>query len=194
MALAQPQAFFDSIREVLFRGILNQGQVSGMNAILAAWSSQKVDSRFVAYALATAYWETAQKMLPVREDGEGRGRPYGKPVPPWNQVYYGRGLVQLTWYDNYDKVDERLRALGGLAPGEDLTKSPDMALRPDIASEIMVVGMMEGIFTGAKLADFFSDKTNDAFHARMIINGLDHAADIAGFHLHFCDALKAGGY
>lgn len=195
MALSKPQAFFDAVRQELFSGNLTQGQVAGMNAILVAWDHQEVDDRFVAYALATAYWETAQKMLPIREYGLGRGRAYGNPAGPWKQVYYGRGLVQLTWYANYEKADTRLRALGVLAEGEDLTKTPDLALRPDIAAEIMVVGTVEGWFTGKKLADFFSgEKINAPVQARMIINGLDHAADIAGFHAHFCAALKAGGY
>jgi putative chitinase len=194
MALSNSQAFFDAVRQELFSGNLTQGQVAGMNAILVAWDHQKVDLRFVAYALATAYWETGQKMLPIREYGLGRGRPYGKPAGPWKQIYYGRGLVQLTWYANYDKADVRLRALGGLEASEDLTKTPDLALRPDIAAAIMTAGMVEGWFTGAKLADFFNDKKDDAVDARKIINGLDRAADISKFHAHFCAALKAGGY
>lgn len=194
MALSDPKAFFDLVRRYPFGGNLTMGQVAGINAILAAWDGQKVVPRFVAYALATAYWETGTKMLPVREDGLGRGRAYGRPAGPWQQVYYGRGLVQLTWYANYDKADVSLRALGGLADGEDLTKTPDLALRPDIAAEIMVAGMMEGWFTGVKLADYFSDKTNDPVAARKIINGLDHADEIAAIYGRFLDALKAGGY
>lgn len=194
MALSNPKAFFDEVRRDLFSGDLTMGQVAGINAILTAFADTR-DARFVAYALATAYWETAQKMLPIREYGEGRGRSYGKPVPPWNQIYYGRGLVQLTWYRNYDTADAKLRAAGLLAADEDLTKNPDLALRPDIAAEIMLAGMVDGWFTGKKLSDFFNgEKINAPVQARMIINGLDHAADIAGFHAHFCAALKAGGY
>jgi len=199
LAIAQPKAFFDTVRQELFSGNLTMGHVAGMNAILAAWDNPlnhltKPDVRFVAYALATAYWETAQKMLPIREYGEGRGKEYGKPSPPWGQIYYGRGLVQLTWYRNYDAADVRLRADGLLEPGEDLVRTPDLALRPDIAAAIMLSGMTIGWFTGKKLADYFNAKVNDPVTARRIINGLDHAADIAKFHAHFCAALKAGGY
>ncbi len=41
---------------------------------------------------------------------ENNGKPYGNPVPkywtatgPYNQIYYGRGHVQLTWDYNYQK-------------------------------------------------------------------------------------------
>lgn len=195
LALTNAKAFFDLVRRDLFAGNLTVGQVAGINAILTAWDHQEVDDRFVAYALATAYWETAQKMLPIREYGEGRGKLYGKTAGPWTQVYYGRGLVQLTWYANYDKADVRLRELGALEAGEDLTRNPDLALRPDLAAEIMVAGMVEGWFTGKKLVDFFNGpKINAPVQARTIINGVDHAADIAGFYERFLSALKAGGY
>jgi putative chitinase len=188
VALTQPKAFFDAVRQELFSGNLTMGQ--------AAWDDfkPKFDIRFVAYSLATAYWETGQKMLPVREEGEGRGHQYGIPVKPWDQVYYGRGLVQLTWYRNYDQADVCLRQVGLLAPGEDLVRFPDLALRPDLAAAIMLSGMTGGWFTGAKLADFFNAKLSDPVSARKIINGLDHAGEIAGFHSHFWTALKAGGY
>lgn len=196
MALSNSKAFFDAVRQELFAGNLNLGQVKGLEAILAAWDvTPKPDVRFVSYSMATAYLETDKKMLPIKEYGLGHGRPYGKTVPPWNQAYYGRGLVQLTWLRNYATADARLRARGLLASGEDLVKAPDLALRPDIAAAIMTSGMTEGWFTGKKLADFFSGEKIDApVQARMIINGTDRAGEIAGFHAHFLTALKAGGF
>jgi hypothetical protein len=193
LALSNPKAFFDAVRTQLFAGNLTMGQTAGINTILTAWTAEP-DARFVAYALATAYWETGQKMLPVREDGLGRGRPYGKPAGPWKQIYYGRGLVQLTWYANYGKADASLRALGLIDATDDLTKTPDLVLRPDLAADIMTLGMIDGWFTGAKLADFFNANKSDPVNARRIINGTDHANDIAGYHARFCAALKAGGY
>jgi hypothetical protein len=81
VALANPRVFFDLVRRYPFGGNLGierhhssvfMGQVAGINAILEAWAdsarSDKADARFVAYALATAYWETCTKMLPVRDD------------------------------------------------------------------------------------------------------------------------------
>lgn len=193
LALTNEKAFFDLVRRYPFGGNLTLGQVVGINAILTAWTGED-DARFVAYALATAYWETGQKMLPVREVGEGRGFAYGKPVPPWGQIYYGRGLVQLTWYRNYDHADVRLRALGLIDATEDLTKTPDLALRPDLAADIMTLGMVEGWFTGVKLSDFFNAKNDNPTGARRIINGTDHQMEIAAYHGRFLEALKAGGY
>lgn len=193
MALSNQKAFFDLVRAYPFGGNLTMGQVAGMNAILAAWAD-KTDTRFVAYSLATAFWETAQKMLPVREYGEGRGHPYGQPAPPYGRCYYGRGLVQLTWVQNYSEANVRLRAVGRLADGEDLVKTPDLALRPDLAAAIMVSGMTVGWFTGVCLGKYFSADVNDPTNARRIINGTDHAAEVAAYHGRFLEALKAGGY
>src|SRR5271165_4792640 len=99
-----PAAFFDHIRTELFSGTMTQSQVDGTNAILAG-SPDGTDTRFVAYELATAHWETARTMQPIREYGEGRGHGYGLPTGPWHMVYYGRGLDQLTFLDNYVKAN-----------------------------------------------------------------------------------------
>ena len=57
----------------------------------------------------------------------------------------------------------------------------DGALEPDLAAKIMFKGMIDGIFTGKKLADYFNPRTADWKNARRIINGLDHADDIATY-------------
>src|SRR5271166_422891 len=200
MTPSQTKAFFDAVRAEPFGGTLNVGQVAGINAVLGYWNARPAgpiaDPRWIAYSLATAWWETGRKMLPVRENG---GRPYGNPpaeywkaVPPFGLAYYGRGLVQLTWYRNYLLADVTLRKMGALSASESLTQTPDIALRPDIAAAVLVTGMVEGWFTGKKLSDFFDGKTNDPVNARRIVNGLDHAAEIAAAHVHFLYALGKG--
>ena len=173
-------SFYAEVRELLFGGVLSQSQFDGINAILNAWDPG-TDSRWVAYALATAYHETAKAMQPVREIGKGAGRPYGKPEPNGN-VYYGRGLVQLTWATNYKKFGELVHA--------PLYDNPDLALQPDIAAKIMTIGMTEGGFTGRKLGDYFWGPHADWTDARRIINGLDRAWLIAGYAMHFYHALE----
>jgi putative chitinase len=194
--LTTPAPCYARIRTMLFNGSWTMGQFAGTLAILKAWEDtfKKSDTRFVAYSLATAYHETGRKMLPVREVGEGSGHQYGIPTGPWGQVYYGRGLVQMTWYKNYDNVNVRLRQLGVLEPGEDLTKQPDLALRPDIASALLVHGMVRGWFTGTKLSDVFNATKTAWATARMVINGTDQAAEIAVYAEHFFEALKDGGW
>jgi predicted chitinase len=180
-----PTAFFNDVRGPLFAGSMTSHQVNGMNAILSAWQAAcpDADARWLAYALATAYHETARTMQPIREYGLGRGRSYGTPDPQTGQVYYGRGLVQLTWKMNYAKLGARI--------GVDLVNHPDLALDPVNAASIMILGMTEGDFTTEKFADFFNEDENDPIGARRIINGQDCAAQIAVYCGHFLAAIDA---
>lgn len=186
--------FYAAIRDTLFHP-LNQTQVEGIDATLDAWSkwAPGSDARFPSYSLATEYHETGRTMQPIREIGQGRGRAYGHPAGPWHVVYYGRGLVQETWLANYQHADAKLRALGLLKPNESMVETPDLALRPDLAAAIMVRGMVEGWFTGKKLADYFYGAHSDWEGARRIINGQDRAAIVAGYALHFFHALQVAG-
>ena len=186
------KVFFNEVRDHLFGKPMYQGQVNGCVAILDAWGKHapNSDPRFIAYSLATAYHETARSMAPVRELGQGRGRAYGNPVPPYNQVYYGRGYVQLTWKRNYANATRSLVRHNVVGSDVDLVRNPDLAMRPDIASGILVFGMLEGWFTGRKLVDYFSGTRSDWVDARVIINGHDRAALIASYGLAFYHALQ----
>lgn len=168
------EEFFNEVRP-LFHNKLSQSQVDGINNLLEVTKGQPVKHR--AYMLATAYWETAKTMQPIEEYGKGRGRPYGKPTGPYNKIYYGRGYVQLTWYDNYKEAEDKLHF--------DLVQRPELALKPDIAAKIMLLGMTEGWFTGHKLSDYSDYKS-----MRRIINGTDKAALIASYAEVFERALS----
>lgn len=172
--------FFAVARLNPFSGKMTQQQVDGCNAILDRWDQEPKDIRWLAYMLATAKWETAHTMHPVEEIGRGQGMPYGTPVN--GHVYYGRGYVQLTWESNYKKM--------GAVLGVDLTGHPELALDPKIAAEIMFYGMEHGSFTGVGLPRYFNGDTDDPVNARRIINGTDHAQDIARIHAAFLEALK----
>lgn len=189
--------FFDEIRVSLFHGRLSPSQADGINAKLNAFDKFSIsDDRWKAYMLATSYHETAKTMQPVEEYGKGRGKgkPYGKKIKysgesyTWpDKIYYGRGDVQLTWYENYEKMGKLL--------GIHLLENPDLALDPSISAHIMIEGMttsisLEGDFTGLSLENFFNSYTDDPINARRIINGLDKAKLIAGYHLKFLDAIK----
>ena len=188
----QPQ-FYDAVRADIFNGTMSAEQVDGCETIMAAWGSLEpsADPRWAAYSLATAFWETGRTMQPVREVGAGRGRSYGHPTGKWGQIYYGRGDVQETWERNYVFATSKLRVRGILTMVEDLDRTPDLALRPDISAAILVLGMAEGWFTGRKLSDFFTGTRSDWVDARTIINGHDKASTIAAFGLHFYHALQA---
>lgn len=96
--------------------------------------------------MATAAHETDQTMQPIAEYGKGKGKPYGKPGR-YGQAQYGRGYVQLTWDDNYERTDEALGLNGALL------KDSTFAMQPDIAAQILR-GCVEGWFTGKRLGDY----------------------------------------
>lgn len=187
--------FFAEIRRAPFGGVLSLDTVRGIDAILDEWERRKLtDKRWLAYMLATVRRECGIRMLPVREgfgvddDASRRfvkrqGYPYAKEVG--GHVYYGRGLVQLTWTDNYRKMSDLLEL--------DLVNKPDLALDPAIAAKIMFEGMIRGTFTGKSLAHYFTAQDSDWRNARKIVNGLDHADEIAATAKAFYAALKAAG-
>ncbi|HWT12309.1 MAG TPA: hypothetical protein VN231_06120 [Allosphingosinicella sp.] len=191
--LADPRAFFDHMRRTDTLGPeLTRDEVDGCNAILEACGEAGWPIADTAYALATAYHETAGTMKPIREYGRGRGRRYGVPGPHGGQIAFGRGYVQLTWPENYEKADRRL-GLGGT-----LIANYDRALEPEIAAAIMVRGMREGWFTSRDLDD---DLPRDGLarfdqfvRSRDIINGTDKAEKIAREAMDFQAGLAAGGW
>lgn len=184
---ANRAVFFQEIRPLF--GKLSQTQVDGLNTLLDVLENSRVGVNHAAYMLATAYHETAHTMQPIEEYGRGKGRDYGKklkmtrvPYTVPDELYYGRGYVQLTWYENYEKAGEKL--------GIDLLNRPDLALDATNAAGIMIYGMSEGWFTGKKLSDYIGSYTADYLDARRIINGMDKAAQIADYAIKFEMALR----
>ena len=182
------KAFYDSIRESLFYGVLSQRQVDGMNVLLDIWESHfsNHDLRWLAYALATTFHETAYLMAPLEEYGKGEGKPYGEPAGPHGETYYGRGHVQLTWEDNYIKGEQALLNYNVQAP---LHQYPHRMLEDETSALVLYDGMIEGWFTGVGLPSFFNASTEDPVQARKIVNGLDKADLIAGYYASFKAAL-----
>lgn len=144
-------------------------------------ASPYTDRRWLAYALATAYHETGKEMRPLREgfastdekaidavtrycQRVGRSN-YALPDPVTGKSYFGRGLVQITFADNYKRVGQ------AIGMGLELYQNPTLALDPLVSVKIMIRGMADGLFTSHKLADFFNDSKTDWFNARDIING-----------------------
>lgn len=202
--LGDPAKFFDHLRSSRVLGpVLTDGEVSGCNAILAACGADGWPLADTAYALATAYHETAGTMQPIHEMGgaayftrmydingsrPAKARELGNLTPGDGIRYAGRGYVQLTGKTNYAKAGAKL--------GIDLVADPDAAMRPDIAAAIMVHGMREGWFTGRNIDDDLprSGAANLAqfIASRDIINGRDKAEKIAAEAITFQGALVAG--
>lgn len=209
--------FFAAVRTSVFNGSLSQSQVEGMEAILDGCAAEQVaDQRHVAYVLATPMIETGGTYQPIVENlnysAQGLLRTFPRyfsskdaaayakqPQRIANRAYAnrmgngdeasgdgwkfrGRGLCQITGHDNYAKFSRLLNI--------DLVGNPDLALQDAIAGKIIVVGMRDGLFTGKALRDYFTSGSSDWVQARRIINGLDRAADIAGYGKLFNAALQ----
>lgn len=205
------KAFFNSVRSAPFGGRLAQGQANGCEIIITEFERRDLlDLRWLAYELATAKWETDHTMQPIKERGGNSyltrmyditgARPSlakrnGNIHQGDGVKYCGRGFVQLTWHDNYAEMGALWNKSHHIEK-IDLVRNPDLALRPDIAAFIMFEGMLKadsyrGDFTGHSLEEYFSNDRDDPINARRIINGLDHARDIAIIHRDFLAALKA---
>jgi putative chitinase len=193
------KTFFIRIRQPLFGGRITPRQAEGLTILLDRWEAGHAggDIRHLAYALATAHHETDRTMQPIAEYGGAayltrmydiRGarpalaRRMGNTTPGDGVRYCGRGYVQLTWKDNYRKAGARLAV--------DLVAAPDKAMEPAIAADILMFGLLDGWFTGRKLADYLPEGRADWRGARRIVNGLDKADLIKGHALAYLAALE----
>lgn len=180
------------------------------DGIFDYWESKRYeDKRWLAYILATAYRETAGKMLPVREglcstdqcsidavtallkkNDRPESENYAKPVN--GKSYFGRGFVQITHERNYARVG---RVLGW---GDELVENPDLALDNEKAIPILVEGAVQGLFskdkkTGKwrKLSTYLNERKSDWVGSRNIINPGSRRAYIpAGYAKQFYACLS----
>lgn len=177
--------FFDTVRPLF--GSLTQGQVDGMVKIVEYAEKWGYDPLHTAYILATTKHETANWMQPIREGARRYGPDYtdaqakravasihakgiirtnyALPAGPYGQSYYGRGLVQITWYDNYFKFARLLK--------QPLDQNPDLALGWDYALDILFLGMRDGMFRKDRSLDMIKS-ASDFKVARDIVNGDSH--------------------
>ncbi|APY14331.1 chitinase [Brucella sp. 09RB8910] len=203
--------FFAYARRAPFGGRLSQAQVDGTSAILAEAERRGLPDEQTAYVLATAFHETGGKMQPIEENlnytsaarirqvwpsrfaSVAAAQPYVRdPQALANKVYggrmgntgandgwlyRGRGLVQITGRDNYKKYG--------------IGDAPEKALEDSTAVRILFDGMINGKFTGKRLADYVGGGKEDAVGARAIVNGSDKASLIAGYYRNFLDSIVA---
>lgn len=166
------------------------------------------DIRWIAYCFGTTSWETGGTYQPIHERGSRQyfinrygsqtkvGKSLGNDTPEEGAIYAGWGDVQLTGKSNYETAEVALRreypkeiAEWEARTGKhfDLTvgdqpndvNDPSNAGDPLIAYLIMSYGMRKGMFTGVGLPKYINADKCDYLNARKIINGLDHAAEIA---------------
>ena len=189
------EAFIGALVDDL--GPLSQDPRSGCGLLVDEAERRGTPLNHLAYILATAWWETARAMQPVREayfvaDSFEKAEKWRKKNLHY-YPYYGRGFVQLTWKNNYKKASDKL--------GQDFVTNPDLVMRPEYAVPITFDGMTEGWFTGRALDDYIDEiddpdqkDLQEYVDARRIINGTDKANTIGKIALQFEHALKRSGY
>lgn len=176
---------FDINKDIFFAkykekfGKLNTSQIEGLSDLINNLNKDPNITNYkqACYLLATVKHETADTFKPIKEWGLGRGLEYGKVDKVTGKVYFGRGIIQITWKENYKKFSDIL--------GIDLVNNPDLALNPVISYKIASIGMTKGLFTGKKLSHYITDDICNYKQARRIINGLDCADKIANYAIGF---------
>jgi hypothetical protein len=192
--------FFNAIRPAF--GSLNVKQVEGMSALLEA--GKGLPLHHMANVLAQVRRETGGYMYPIKETvfpshkdknpsdatviarldkAYAAGKLPWVTSPYWRDGWFGRGQIQLTHKANYAKF--------GII-------NPANALRPNVSAHVAVKGMVGGMFTGRKLADYNFPAALDAppkLNPRRIVNGQDGSdAEVAKFHRQFAAALEKAGW
>lgn len=190
MMTLDKKKYYDYVRT---KANLTTQNVFGMEKVLDYAMPRDLSVNDLSYIIATAWWETAQTMTPVREAywlSEAWRRKNLRYYP-----YYGRGLIQITWESNYRRMGEEI----GL--GDQLVFDPDKALEWDVALPCLFIGMEKGLYTGKKLDDYIDDidesdseDLREYKNARRIVNAMDKATTIGELALTFERALKKGGY
>ena len=181
-------AFYDSIRP---RINLTTENVVGFEKHLDYIEANGIPLDKAAYALATSSWETGLRMTPINEGGSER---YLRSKKYW--PYFGRGLIQVTWRENYIKA---ARLLG--LPENTFIVTPARLLKWQYALPLLFKGMETGLYTGKKLDDYVdgidesdAEDLREFTNARRIVNVLDRAALIGQRAIVFEHALKDAGW
>lgn len=97
--------------------------------------------------------------------------------------FKGRGYVQITGRENYERMSGLLRdegftyELDGTTWGTpenpiNLTANPTHVNRSTaLASKLLVLGLVEGSYTGRAMDDYINDEETDFTNARRVVNG-----------------------
>lgn len=189
--------FFNNVRKHF--GKLDQNMVNGIDLLIDKWNNEYSDYpiEYFACVLGEVYHETGRTFLPVREgfcdtdecsirkitNMYRKGKISSNYSLPYSngKSYFGRGWLQITWWYNYLKLQEKY--------GFPIFDNPDLLLTVEVNAELTIITMINGDYTGAKLSDYFTQYKKDWYNSRRIINGTDKATLISGYKKKFYNAL-----
>lgn len=195
---------FDKIKPMF--GTYTEENVDGLNGLIEYIETREWDKPdglpymryWCSYVFATSYHETAFRMWPISEYGSDSYL-QGKDYYPW----YGRGHVQLTWQENYQRAQDNIVNRELLENGANLKDGTlcqmgqdafkEQALDYEVSACVIFIGMQEGWFTGKKLTNYLTNEKKDYPNAREIVNPYDYDTfqSIADYAEKFEDAFDA---
>ncbi len=126
----------------------------------------------IAYILATAEHEAGLGRWPREiwgptpaQERYENSRSLGNTQAGDGFRFRGRGLVHITGRANYQKWADRLG-------WPQIMDEPELLEDMNLAAEVLVVGMLGGMFTGKSLGDYVVGGDNyDFVNARRVVNG-----------------------
>ena len=137
--------FFDEVRKTLFANKLLQSQVQGLDLFLEQQEQRGLTIQQFAYILATVHHETGFRWQPVEEIGKGSTKAYGKRIKydgsryiDTKNIFFGRGYIQATWYEVYQKLTLEAKKQG---KDWDFIKNPELLLQSEPSAWSAFEGM-----------------------------------------------------
>ena len=141
------------------------------------------DKHQIAYILSTVKWECAFKN---QKEIWWENRNYWKVDSSTWKAYYGRGFIQLTHKENYEKYTSIIKSSwkdfkdnngNTLKWSEiDLVNNPDIILQSNDLAVFILMDWMKNWWPDRietkKISYYINDAKTDYYHARSIVNGM----------------------
>ncbi len=135
---------------------------------------------------SVSYFDKYDPVLAEKQAWKNRAKNHGNTQQGDGYKYRGRGSVQLTWKNNYQKAKDKF--------GVDYVGQPDLAGDFKHAVPIIIWGMESGIFTGEKISSYINNGGIDYDGARKVINGNNQKTLIASYAKKFQSILENTSY
>lgn len=175
------------------RSILDGDHRAAIEAIFDQWEGTTPGHpKHLALMLGTAYRETCGLLSSGVGEACGckktcsiselQSSSYGR-KDSCGRAYFGRGFVQLTHRENYEKLGKKL--------GVPLMDYPDLAYDNAIAVTLLVQGVQGQWFAGKLLTNYLNDERSDWVNARDAVNpGSPNKAATGYLSCRFYDAIQ----